>query len=282
VTVVTVVETDPLGAASALLAAAGVPSPRVDAELLAAHVLGVPRGRLALAQWSPTAAAQFETLVSRRAARVPVQYLTGVAGFRRIELSVGPGVFIPRPESECLAGWALATLPGLGPAPLVVDLCAGSGAIALAIADEFPAALVHAVEADDAAFEWLARNTAGTAVRAHHCDLAGLGPLAGTVALVTANPPYLPADLAGVVEPEVRDYEPAAALWVAGDGLAVVRRVVDRAAELLRPGGRLAVEHADDQQEPVLSLVRGRGWADATGHPDLAGRPRFVTARWPG
>lgn len=276
-----VVAKDPLRAAAAVLAAAGVPSPRVDAELLAAQVLGVVRAALPSASWPAGAVEEYDRLVSLRASRVPVQYLTGVAGFRRLELAVGPGVFIPRPETECLTGWAVGLLSGM-PSPVVVDLCAGSGAVALAIADEVPAAQVHAVESDPAAFGWLSRNCAGSRVVASHADLADGAPgLAGVVDLVTANPPYLPSGIAAEVEPEVRDHEPAAALWVAGDGLAVIRRVVERAAVLLRPGGWLAVEHSDEQQPAVLALLAVGGWADCTGHADLAGRPRFVTARWP-
>lgn len=273
--------------AAALLAAAGVASPRHDAEELAGHVLGVPRSRLALAGGLTAAQrARFADLVDQRAARVPLQHLTGVAGFRRLELSVGPGVFVPRPETEVLAGWAIEALRRL-PAPLVVDLCAGSGAVALALAQEVPAARVHAVELDPQALAWARRNAdarvaAGDPpVTLHGGDVADpalLAGLAGAVDLVTANPPYIP--LGAVVEPEVAEHDPPAALWGGPDGLDTVRAVERAAARLLRPGGVVAVEHADRQGASVPAVFDRTGrWLDVADHPDLAGRPRFTTAR---
>lgn len=267
---------DPVADAAGELARAGVASPRVDAELLAAAALGTDRGRLAFARWDDAALSRFRGLVRRRAAREPVQYLTGGAGFRRLLVPVGPGVFVPRPETESLVSWAVAALR---PGSVVVDLCAGSGAIGLALADEVPGLAVHAVERDPVAFRWLSSNCAGTPVRPWLADLAD-APVAldAGVDLVVANPPYLPESLAGQVEPEVARHEPPAALWVAGDGLAVLHRVVERAAVLLRPGGHLAVEHGDGQEEGALAALAGGAWRDRRGHPDLAGRPRFVTA----
>jgi len=269
-------------AAAARLAAAGVASPRHDAEELAAHVLGVSRSRLFLLDRLPAAAAdRYAALVEQRAARVPLQHLTGVAGFRRLELAVGPGVFVPRPETEVLVDWALAQLR---PGALVVDLCAGSGAVALAVADEAPGVTVHALELEEHALAWARRNVEATGlpVTLHRGDVADpavLADLAGTVDLVTANPPYIPVG-AGV-EREVAEHDPPAALWGGQDGLATVRAVERAAYRLLRPGGQVAVEHADLQGESVPAVFARAGWVDLADHPDLAGRPRFSTARRP-
>ncbi len=267
-------------AAAGVLAAAGVASPAYDAEELAAFVLGVSRSRLALLDRLPAGAdARFAELVEQRAARVPLQHLTGVTGFRRLDLAVGPGVFVPRPETESLVEWALARL---APGALVVDLCAGSGAVALAIADEAPGVSVHAVEREEHALAWAARNVerTGLPVTLHRGDVADpslLVALAGTVDVVTANPPYIPDG--ATVEREVAEHDPPAALWGGEDGLDVVRAVERAATRLLRPGGLVAVEHADAQGESVPAVfVR---WSDVEDHPDLVGRPRFTTARKP-
>jgi release factor glutamine methyltransferase len=266
--------------AARVLAAAGVASPRHDAEELAAYVLGVSRSRLVLLDRLPAEAAdRYAALVRERAARVPLQHLTGVAGFRRLELAVGPGVFVPRPETEVLVEWALSVAE---PGNLVVDLCAGSGAVALAIADEAPGTRVHAVELEEHALAWAARNVerTGLPVTLHRGDVADpsvLAALNGTVDVVTANPPYIPVG-AGV-EREVAEHDPPAALWGGEDGLVTVRAVERAAARLLRPGGVVGVEHADLQGESVPAVFARAGWAEVTDHPDLVGRPRFTTAR---
>ena len=266
--------------AARLLADAGVASPAYDAEELAAYALGVPRSRLFLLDRLPEGArGRYEELIAQRASRVPLQHLTGVAGFRRLTLAVGPGVFVPRPETEVLVEWALARLR---PGALVVDLCAGSGAVALAVADEAPGVTVHAVEREPFALAWAARNVAATglAVTLHEGDVADpavLADLAGTVDLVTANPPYIPVG-AGV-EREVAEHDPPAALWGGADGLDVVRAVERAAARLLRPGGLVAVEHADAQGASVPAVFAR--WDQVADHPDLVGRPRFTTARQP-
>ena len=272
-----------VGAAAAELAAAGVASPWHDAEELAAHVLGVPRSRLPLVGGLTAGQlARFGEMVGQRASRVPLQHLTGVAGFRRLELAVGPGVFVPRPETELLAGWAVEALARMD-APVVVDLCTGSGAVALAVAQEVPAATVHAVERESLALAWAERNVAalGLPVTLHRGDVADpalLADLAGAVDLVTANPPYVPDGAR--VEPEVAEHDPPAALWGGHDGLDVVRAVERAAARLLRPGGLAAVEHADAQGASVpAAFARTGRWTGVTDHPDLAARPRFTTAR---
>jgi release factor glutamine methyltransferase len=268
------------------LAAAGVPSPRADAELLAAHVLGVSRGRLALApQLSPAQLAELDRLVTRRAQRVPLQHLTGTAGFARLELAVGPGVFVPRPETELLVQWAVRAAGRLGDAPTIVDLGSGSGALALAIAHELPGARVFAVERAPAALRWLRRNAAAragagdrpvTVVAGDATDPAVLADLAGGVDLVVSNPPYVPAGVA--VAPEVGRHDPAEAVFAGPDGLAVIRPLLVRAASLLRPGGWLGMEH-DDSHAAALPPLLDRWFTEVTDHRDLAGRPRFLTAR---
>jgi release factor glutamine methyltransferase len=270
--------------AIAVLSAADLSAPRVDAELLAAHVLGVPRSRLALAPpLTAGQAARLRALVAARAARVPLQHLTGCAPFRHLEVTVGPGVFVPRPETELLVEWGLARLrgPGGSAAPLVVDLCSGSGAIALAVAQECPHATVYAVERDPAALEWLRRNVGDRPVRVvagDAADPAVLSTLDAAVDLVLCNPPYLPSG--ATLAPEVARHDPPAALYAGPDGLDLLRRLVPRVAALLRPGGWFAVEHDDGHADAVPALLRADGrFAEVADHTDLAGRPRFATAR---
>lgn len=265
--------------AAARLAAAGVASPHVDAELLVAHVLGVPRGRLLLAD-PPDAerARAIDGLVARRAAREPLQHLLGTAVLGPVEVAVGPGVFVPRPETETLLVRAL-DLVRAHPAPLVVDLCTGTGALALALAHERPDAEVHAVEVDPAALAWTRRNLEGSAVVVHEADVTVpgvLADLAGAVDLVTCNPPYVPED--APVPPEVRA-DPHGAVFAGADGLAVVRPVAALARRLLRPGGAMAVEHDDSHPAAVRDVLTAAGFADVATHADLTGRARLATAR---
>ena len=274
-------------AASTRLREAGVPSPEYDADELLAHVVGTDRGRLPLvADLTPEQRDRFEELLARRERREPLQHLLGVAHFRHEELAVGPGVFVPRPETELLAGWAIerakaATGSTTGTGPVVVDLCTGSGAIARAIAAEVPGARVHAVELDPDAHEWARRNLAGTGVELRLGDMAeAFEELLGLVDVVTCNPPYIPLDAWESVAPEARDHDPDLALWSGEDGLNAIRVVARRAAALLRPGGWVGVEHADVQGESAPGVFAATGtWVDVRDHADLAGRPRYVTAR---
>jgi release factor glutamine methyltransferase len=265
-----------LAEATARLASAGLPSPRVDAELLLAHVLDVPRSRLLTAAApTPEQSARLAELIERRAARVPLQHLTGRAPFRHLELAVGPGVFVPRPETELLVDAVLPELPAL-----VVDLCAGSGALALAVADEWPSSTVYALERAPDALAWLRRNADGTGVRVVAGDVADPGVLAelrGRVDVVVSNPPYVPAGTA--VAAEVRA-DPPEAVFAGADGLAVMPAVVAQAAGLLRSGGLFAVEHDATQGAAVPGLLRADGrWREVAAENDLAGQPRFATAR---
>jgi release factor glutamine methyltransferase len=276
-----------LTAAVARLTEAGVGSPRFDADELAAHVLGVPRSALlTVDDFTPDQQKRFDELVDERASRVPLQHLTGLAGFRYLELAVGPGVFVPRPETELLAGWGLDAIAGLT-GPTVVDLCSGSGAIALSVANERPAAIVHAVEREAYAVAWARRNaearvaagdTPIALLQGDATDPAVLADLDGAVDLVLTNPPYVPDG--SVVAREAAEHDPGAALWGGPDGLVVVRKLVARAAVLLRPGGWIGIEHADVQGAAVPALLAATGdWTDIVDHRDLAERPRFTTAR---
>lgn len=269
------------------LAEAGVASPRVDAELIAAHVLGVDRGRLVLVPLVDDEVVEaIGRLVTERARRVPLQHLLGWAAFGQLTLEVGPGVFVPRPETELLAEWGLAALRDTAE-PLVVDLCTGSGALALAMAAARPDATVHAVELDPAALAWARRNADARAgagdrpVTLHAGDVTDPGLLAdldGRVDLLVCNPPYVPA--ATGVPPEVAGHDPAGAVFGGQDGLSVIPHVVRAAARLLRPGGAFVMEHDDTHRDQVLALLAARGvLTGVTDHDDLTGRPRFVTAR---
>lgn len=268
-----------LADATVTLRDAGVASPEHDAAELLAHVLGTIRSRLPLLDEVPAPALEeYAALVARRAAREPLQHLTGVAFFRHVELAVGPGVFVPRPETELLAGWAIEHAAA---GSVVVDLCTGSGAIAKSVADEVPGAVVHAVELDEAAHAWAERNLADSGVELRHGDFAtAFDDLAGTVDVITCNPPYIPLEAWESVAPEARDHDPHLALFSGADGLDAIRVLEGRAALLLRPGGVVGFEHADAQGEsaPAVFAVSGR-WADVRDHLDLAGRPRFTTAR---
>jgi release factor glutamine methyltransferase len=286
---------DAVAKAARRLAEAGIDSPRANAELIAAHVHGVPRGKLHRVQDAGFEQRFWED-VERRAGGEPLQHITGRAYFRYLELDVGPGVFVPRPETEVVTGWAVEWLRALdGPAganggtgPLAVDLGTGSGAIALAIAQEVPNARVHAVEAQRLALAWAERNRvripAGRRVTLHHAAIAD--GTAGTAALpelddaadlVISNPPYIPDG--SWVPPEVGDYDPPEALWGGPDGLDVVRVVERAAARLLRAGGAAVVEHGAPQGAAVRRVFASTGaWQDIGNHRDLAGRDRFVTA----
>jgi release factor glutamine methyltransferase len=291
-----------LAEATARLAAAGVASPRTDAELLAAHALGTDRGglqRLLLMRspWPEGAGRRFAALVAERADRVPLQHLTGRAPFRGIELAVGPGVFLPRPETELLAGAAVDELRAVrargarqgadvGGDLLAVDLCTGSAAVPLAVVDEVDGVRLGAVELDPLAHAWAQRNveTLGPGrVDLRLADVADtldvLPEAAGRCDVVTANPPYIPDD-AVPVDPEVAEHDPALALYGGPDGLRVLRVCVEVAAGLLRPGALLVMEHAEPQCAAVADVLRrAGGWVDVSHHDDLTGRPRLTSAR---
>lgn len=273
--------------ATKVLEEAGVGSPRADAEMLAAHVVGVPRTRLPMVPLvDPLTIETYRRLVMQRAERIPLQHLTGWTAMGAITVEVGPGVFIPRPETELLLAWALAVLEGTH-TPVVLDLCTGSGVLALALANARPDATVHAVEAATSALAWARRNVdarsgAGdSAVRLHHGDVtdrALLSELEGQVDLIVANPPYVPEGTQ--VSTEVAEHDPAGAVFAGPDGLDVIRPLVATVARWLKVGGSIGIEHDDSHAEIVAELFTSRRvFTDVVSHPDLAGRPRFTTAR---
>ncbi len=278
---------DVLREAADRLRAAGVASPEHDAAELLAHVVGTSRGALALAaRPEPDDLARYDDLLTRRAAREPLQHLLGRAWFRHVSVEVGPGVFVPRPETELLAGWAVdraRDVLATGETPVVVDLCTGSGVIARSIADEVPEARVHAVELDPAAHAWAERNLTGTSVDLRLGDLgSAFDELAGQVHVLVSNPPYVPLEAWESVAPEARDHDPHLALFSGDDGLDAIRVIAERGLVLLRPGGVIGVEHADAQGESAPAVFSREGrWDEVRDHRDLAGRPRYLTARRP-
>ncbi|MGO4783958.1 peptide chain release factor N(5)-glutamine methyltransferase [Cryobacterium sp. W22_MBD10_FK3] len=276
--------------ASQTLARAGIEDAEVDADLLIGHVLGQSRGQVQAAAIMGTAltaadASAIAALVDRRAKREPLQHITGRAPFRSLELNVGPGVFVPRPETEGVAQIAIDALRSMAdPEPVGVDLGTGSGAIALAMATEVPHARVFACENSPDAFPWTSRNFAevgaGNATLVF-ADLAEAFPeLNGTVAVVVSNPPYIPAD-AIPRDPEVRLFDPAHALYGGPDGLDVVRLVSQTGLRLLRAGGVLAIEHGELQGAEIRALLDADGWRATATHRDLTTRDRTTTALRP-
>ncbi len=269
------------------LARAGVSDPRVDAELLLAHVRGISRGEVQAAVirrdvLAADVAGTFAQLVQRRAAREPLQHLTGRAPFRHLDLRVGPGVFVPRPETELLAQIGIDALQAsASPAPRAVDLGTGSGAVALALATEVPHAEVYAAENAVDAFVWAKENFAE--VGAPNATLAfvdlveAFPDLDGTVSVVASNPPYVP-DAAVPRDPEVRWYDPPSALYGGADGLDVVRQLSVVGWRLAHPGGLLAIEHGEVQGAAIRALLTEDGWRAAATHPDLTRRDRVTTA----
>ncbi len=266
--------------ATAVLGAAGIDSARRDAEELAAHVTGADRGRLPLLDPpGDDFYERFDAFVSARRQRVPLQHLTGRAGFGPLTLRVGPGVFIPRPETEVMLQWSLAQ--ELPPRPLIVDLCTGSGALALALAHHRPDARVLGIDDSAAALDYARANCAGSTVELICADVTApdlLTDLDDGVDLVVANPPYVPDD--AELEAEVLRHDPPSAVFGGPQGMTVIAAVTELAGRWLRPGALFAVEHDDTASSQTADLIRSTRLFDSiVAHQDLAGRPRFVTAR---
>jgi len=274
---------DAVREATAVLAAAGVPSPKVDAELLAGHLLGVGPGRVrAMVLGDTPAPAGYAELVAERAQRIPLQHITGVAHFRYLELAVGPGVFIPRPETESVVQLVIDWLKDAAPSahPKVVDLGTGSGAIAGSIAHEVPGAEVHAVEFSEFAHAWAAKNLLPLGVRLVRGDLRDALPEHnGTFDVVVSNPPYIPAE-AVPNEPEVALHDPPEALYGGGaDGMELPAAAAASAARLLVPGGYFVMEHAEVQAGWIAAMLERSGlWSGVRTHLDLNGRERATSA----
>lgn len=266
--------------ATAILAAAGVPSPRVDAELLAEHLLDVGLGRLrAMLLGDSRVPEGYGELVAERAQRVPLQHITGVAHFRYLQLAVGPGVFVPRPETESVVQLVIDRLQGMT-RPKVVDLGTGSGAIAGSIAHEVPGAEVVAVEFSEFAHAWAQKNLAPLGVELVRGDLRDALPeRSGTFDVVVSNPPYIPSE-AVPNEPEVALHDPPEALYGGGaDGMELPTAAAASAARLLVPGGYFVMEHAEVQSGWIAAMLKTTGqWTDITSHRDLNGKERATSA----
>jgi release factor glutamine methyltransferase len=272
-----------IDSAAAVLREAGIDSARCDAEELAAHLAGSDRGRLPLLEPPDEEFfGRYRAVVNERARRVPLQHLTGTVDFGPVKLRVGPGVFIPRAETEAMLAWASAQdLSRRGAHPLIVDVCTGSGALALALSRHWPTARVLGIDDSEAALGYARQNAAGSAVGLVRADVTAPGVLAeldGHVDLVVANPPYVPDG--AELEPEVSQYDPHHAVFGGPDGMAVISAVVGLARRWLRPGGLFAIEHDDSTSQPTVQLITGTGlFQDIVARTDLTGRPRFVTAR---
>ncbi|WP_166981277.1 peptide chain release factor N(5)-glutamine methyltransferase [Paramicrobacterium fandaimingii] len=276
-----------LDAAEATLTRSGILTADVDAELLVGHVLRIGRGEVQAARLTERRMLArdvelLQGLVRRRATREPLQHITGVAGFRRLELRVGPGVFVPRPETEQVTQIAIDALLAIpDPSPIAVDLGTGSGAIALSMALEVPSARVYAVENSVDAFLWAsenARRVGAPNARLVFDDLGDALPeLNGTASVVISNPPYVP-NAAIPIDPEVRFFDPTAALYGGEDGLDVVRVLSVTAARLLHPGGTLVIEHGEQQGEAIRTILAADGWRAPATFPDFTLRDRATTA----
>jgi release factor glutamine methyltransferase len=267
-----------IDAAEAALAQAGVGSPRPDAELLASHAAGVERGRLAFYDAGPDFYETYDRLVAERVSRKPLQHIVGTAAFGPVTVHVGPGVFVPRPETEAMLEWAAAQR--VSPDPVIVDLCTGSGALAFALSENWPSARIVAVDDSEIALEYANRNLEGTGVELLRADVTQpdlLPELDGSVDLIVANPPYIPDG--AVLEPEVAEHDPPHALFGGPDGMVVIDAIADLAVRWLRGGGFCAVEHDDTTSaRTVEAFTRTGRFGDVTSRRDLTGRPRFVTA----
>jgi release factor glutamine methyltransferase len=265
--------------AAAALADAGVGSPRADAEELAAYAAGTSRGRLSvLDEVDDDFCGRYADLVATRARRIPLQHIVGSAPLGPVTVEVGPGVFIPRPETEGLLEWASAQ--PLPPQPVIADLCTGSAALALALAKFWPDARIIAVDDSDDALDYAHRNVGGSQVelvRADVTDTTLLPELDGQVDLLVANPPYIPDNT--TLEPEVAQHDPPHALFGGPDGMTVINAIVELAGRWLKAGGRCAVEYDDTTSAATVDAFNATGrFVDVTANRDLAGRPRFVTA----
>lgn len=264
--------------ATGTLAAAGVDTPRVDAEQLAAFTAGIDRGLLAFHEPDEPFFGRYRDLIDARARRIPLQHLTSSAAFGAVTVAVGPGVFIPRPETESLLEWALAQ--PLPTQPVIVDLCTGSGALAVALANDRPDARIIAVDDSADALSYARRNSAATTIELVEADVTAPALLSehdGTVDLIVANPPYIPDG--AQLDPEVAQHDPEHALFGGPDGMRVIGPIVDLAARLLRPGASIGIEHDDTTADETTALFdRAGAFTDVVSRRDLAGRPRFVTA----
>jgi release factor glutamine methyltransferase len=272
---------------TARLTRAGVTSPGVDAEFLLAHVAKMGRGEVLAHvhqgfELTDGQAADLEELVLRRESREPLQHLLGVAPFMAFQVRVGPGVFVPRPETESLAERAIhtASTMAVGDSGLrIVDLCSGSGVLAIALARAIPHATVQALEISDDALPYLAHNIEDLApeVVITHSSLeswaSGVEP--SSLDLIVSNPPYVP-DAEIPNDPEVQNYDPRLALYGGEDGLDLIRVIAEAASRALRPGGVVMLEHSNLQGAAVREALENQGFRTVSTDQDLVGRDRFT------
>lgn len=277
-----------LRAAERLLEMAGVDTPRGDAQWIAAHALSTSRAGLFVDGDRPFPGDKresFETLIARRAHREPLAYVLGSARFRGLDVEVGPGVLVPRPETEVTAGRAIERARDRGRAT-VVDVGTGSAAIALSVAAEVPSARVFATEPSAAARAWALRNLARTGLRVTLLPGEMMDPLhpalGGAVDVIVSNPPYVPDGAWESLPPEVHDNEPREAICGGEDGLDIVVRLLQEAPRWLAIGGWFVVEAGEDQAARLERLLRVIGYSDVVVTKDLAGRNRVVEGRWIG
>ncbi len=271
--------------AAGRLEEAGVPEAHVSAEVLLSELLGVRRSDLAVLEDPLTVhqATLYETWISRRLKREPVQRILGRAYFRNLELELDKHALIPRPDTESVVGAALGAVDRRGGSCRVLDVGAGSGAIAISIAQERPLCEVHATEASEGALELALHNAenADVIVRFHLADLvSGLEGLTGSVEVLVSNPPYVRSADILELAPEVRDWDPRTALDGGPDGLGFYRRILAEVKPLLASGEDVVLEVGDGQAEDVLELGRRAGYVLLGTHVDLAGSPRAVLLRW--
>lgn len=281
---------DLLEEATVRLAAAGVASPRVDAEWLTAHALGCTRSELfAKSDRTPTIeeAAAIEGFLHRRERREPLAYILGTVRFRGLTLEIGPGALVPRPETELVAERAILRARAAsehGGTPTIVDVGTGTGAIALALAAEVPRARIFAIESSAAARGWTLRNLARTGLRVTLLPGELLQPLhpalGGNCDLIVANLPYLSEDEWEVTEPELKRYEPRDALVGGPTGLELIVDLIEQAEHRLSHAGWLVLEIGETQAETVTTFMHARGYREVTVSKDLAGRDRCVEGRW--
>ncbi|MDO4412038.1 peptide chain release factor N(5)-glutamine methyltransferase [Cutibacterium sp.] len=273
-----------LARATRRLTTGGIPTPAADARMLLCEALDVQPAKLILvSSVSPADEARFTKMVDRRRSGEPIQYIVGHAWFRGLRLEVGPGVFIPRLETELVTEYAVdeaRRLVTTGASPRVIDLCAGTGAIALSVASEVPGARVSAVELDEAALIWTRRNLANSRVELFAGDALEVPRDGRRFDVVVTNPPYLRRVDASAIPADVTNHEPGVALFSGDDGLDLPRRLIDRAAKLLVPGGLFVMEHDDTHCTALTeAMAMTEQWDEIADHDDLSGRPRFVTAR---
>ncbi|CAA9460889.1 MAG: Peptide chain release factor N(5)-glutamine methyltransferase [uncultured Rubrobacteraceae bacterium] len=274
-----------IGEAAARLEDAGVPEPAASAEILMAELLDLRRGDMARQQTPLTneQAATYEAWIQRRLDREPVQRILGYAYFRNLKLDIDEHALIPRPDTESVVSVALARIDERGGSCRVLDIGTGSGTIAVAIAQERPRCEVHATDISEGALRTARANaeSAGVSIRFHRTDVVtGLDALRGSIDVLVSNPPYIRSAVIAGLAPEVRDWDPRAALDGGADGLEFYRRIFTEASPLLTDGADVVLEIGHDQDRSVMEAGRSLGFLPVAVTPDLTGTPRVALLKW--